>query len=107
MPGHPQGPDRKPQTRHRTGYSRTILFDDTVIKNIAYGTPDTPLTTIKEAAQTAAAHDFIEAMPNGYYSRVGEAGNTLSGGERQRIAIARAILKDAHHTPARRTDKLT
>lgn len=72
-----------------------ILFDDTIRQNIAYGSPDADLAAIKEAAKSAAAHDFIEAMPKGYDTNVGEAGNALSGGERQRIAIARAILKDA------------
>ncbi len=72
-----------------------ILFDDTIKENIAYGTSDADMAAIKKAAQSAAAHDFIEAMPQGYDSNAGEAGNVFSGGERQRIAIARAILKDA------------
>ncbi len=72
-----------------------VLFDDTVRANIAYGSPEASQADIERAAKIAAAHDFIMALPEGYDTRVGEAGNALSGGERQRIAIARAILKDA------------
>ncbi len=72
-----------------------FLFDDTIRANIAYGRPDAPEAEIIEAAKAAAAHDFIEALPDGYATLVGEAGARLSGGQRQRIAIARAFLKDA------------
>ena len=72
-----------------------VLFNDTVRNNIAYGQPDVPLARVKEAARMALAHDFIEAMPAGYDTVIGERGARLSGGERQRIAIARAILKNA------------
>ncbi|MFN7975828.1 MAG: ABC transporter ATP-binding protein [Acidobacteriota bacterium] len=72
----------------------TILFNDTVKNNIAYGRPDTPLDRVVEAARAAYAHDFISGLPQGYDSIIGERGARLSGGERQRIAIARAILKD-------------
>lgn len=72
-----------------------FLFDDTVYANILYGRPDAPREKVIEAAKAAAAHEFIEAMPNGYDSPAGEGGTNLSGGQRQRIAIARAILKDA------------
>jgi subfamily B ATP-binding cassette protein MsbA len=73
----------------------TILFNDTVRNNIAYGQPDVPLSRAVEAAQAALAHDFIAQMPEGYDTIIGEKGFRLSGGERQRLAIARAILKDA------------
>lgn len=72
-----------------------VIFDDTIRANIAYGRDDATLDEIVEAAKAAAAHDFITALPQGYDTPAGEAGNALSGGERQRIAIARAILKDA------------
>ncbi len=73
----------------------TILFNDTVRNNIAYGQPDVPLSRVIEAAKAALAHDFIQQMPEGYDTVIGEKGFRLSGGERQRIAIARAILKNA------------
>jgi subfamily B ATP-binding cassette protein MsbA len=73
---------------------QTILFDDTVRNNIAYGRPDLPLEKIIAAAQAAHAHGFITSLPNGYDTMIGENGIKLSGGERQRIAIARAVLKD-------------
>jgi subfamily B ATP-binding cassette protein MsbA len=72
-----------------------FLFDDTVRANIAYARPDASEAEIRAAAEHAAAHDFIEALPKGYDTLVGEAGARLSGGQRQRIAIARAFLKDA------------
>lgn len=71
------------------------LFDDTVGANIAYGRPGAVQSEIEQAAQAAAAHDFIVALPQGYDTPVGERGVNLSGGERQRVAIARAMLKDA------------
>jgi subfamily B ATP-binding cassette protein MsbA len=73
----------------------TILFNDTVRNNIAYGQPDVPVSRVVEAAKAALAHDFIERMPDGYDTVIGEKGFRLSGGERQRLAIARAILKNA------------
>ena len=73
----------------------TVLFNDTVRNNIAYGMPDAPMERIVEAARRANAHAFIERMPDGYATVVGEQGLRLSGGERQRLAIARALLKDA------------
>ena len=69
------------------------LFSGTVIDNIRYGTPDASYEEVIAAAKAAYAHDFIEKLPNGYDSQVGEAGVRLSGGQRQRLAIARAILK--------------
>ncbi|MDE3161930.1 MAG: ATP-binding cassette domain-containing protein, partial [Acidobacteriota bacterium] len=73
----------------------TILFNDTVRRNIAYGQPETKLSLVEQAARNALAHDFILRMPQGYETVIGEKGFRLSGGERQRIAIARAILKNA------------
>jgi len=72
-----------------------FLFDDTIRANIAYARPEASTAEIEQAAQEAAAHDFILALPEGYDTSVGEAGARLSGGQRQRIAIARAFLKDA------------
>ncbi len=72
----------------------TILFDDTVFNNIAYGQRDVPPQQLFEAARIANAEEFINALPNGYRTRIGERGVRLSGGQKQRIAIARAILKN-------------
>jgi len=73
----------------------TILFNDTLRNNIAYGMPDASMERIEEAARRANAHPFIIRLPEGYQTVIGEQGLKLSGGERQRVAIARAILKDA------------
>src|SRR5262249_54948035 len=73
----------------------TILFNDTVRNNIAYGQPQVAEEEILSAARAALAHDFIQKMPEGYNTVIGEKGVRLSGGERQRIAIARALLKNA------------
>jgi subfamily B ATP-binding cassette protein MsbA len=73
----------------------TLLFHTTVWQNIAYGRPEASRDKIIQAAQLANAHEFIEQMPEGYDTIVGERGATLSGGQRQRIAIARAIVRDA------------
>jgi subfamily B ATP-binding cassette protein MsbA len=73
----------------------TILFNDTVRNNIAYGQPDTKNELVEQAARNALAHDFIMRMPQGYATVIGEKGFRLSGGEKQRLAIARAILKNA------------
>jgi ATP-binding cassette subfamily B protein/subfamily B ATP-binding cassette protein MsbA len=72
-----------------------FLFPITLAENIAYGRPDATRAEIEAAARAANAHDFIERLPEGYETVLGERGATLSGGERQRIAIARALLKDA------------
>jgi subfamily B ATP-binding cassette protein MsbA len=72
----------------------TILFNDTVRNNIAYGQPHVHASAVIAAANAALAHDFIQKLPEGYDSIIGERGLLLSGGERQRIAIARALLKD-------------
>jgi subfamily B ATP-binding cassette protein MsbA len=73
----------------------TILFNDTVRNNIAYGQPDVSQQRVIEAAKAALAHDFILNLPDGYDTVIGEKGFRLSGGERQRLAIARALLKNA------------
>jgi subfamily B ATP-binding cassette protein MsbA len=73
----------------------TILFNDTVRYNISYGLPEAAEEQIRHAAEVAFAHDFIQELPNGYDTIVGERGVFLSGGQRQRIAIARAVLLDA------------
>ena len=73
----------------------TLLFHTTVWQNIAYGRPEAKRDEIIRAAKLANAHEFIEQMPEGYDTIVGERGATLSGGQRQRIAIARAIVREA------------
>jgi len=73
----------------------TVLFNDTVRNNIAYGQPHVSQKQVEEAARAARAYEFIRALPEGYNTMIGERGVRLSGGERQRIAIARAILKNA------------
>ncbi len=73
----------------------TILFNDTVRANIAYGRKDLPLEKVREAALAAYADEFILELPQGYDTIVGEGGVRLSGGQRQRLAIARALLKNA------------
>jgi ATP-binding cassette, subfamily B, bacterial MsbA len=72
-----------------------ILFHDTVWNNICYGLTDVPKEKVIAAAQAALAEDFINELPKGYNTLIGERGTRLSGGQRQRIAIARAILKDS------------
>lgn len=72
-----------------------FLFHGTVAENIAYGKPDATAADIREAAQTAEAHDFIESLPQGYDTIVGERGQKLSGGQRQRLSIARALVTES------------
>jgi ATP-binding cassette subfamily B protein len=72
-----------------------LLFSSSIGENIAYGKPDATAEQIVAAAKAANAHDFIERLPQGYATAVGERGVALSGGERQRISLARAFLKDA------------
>ncbi len=73
---------------------KTILFDDTVYNNIAYGNPRAKKEDVEKAAEAAFANEFILKLPQGYQTRVGEAGAKLSGGQGQRVALARAILRD-------------
>ncbi|HSV05579.1 MAG TPA: ABC transporter ATP-binding protein [Candidatus Binatus sp.] len=73
----------------------TVLFRGTIRENIAYGRPDATETEIVESAKLANAHEFIDKMPQGYDTPVGERGLTLSGGQRQRIGIARALIRDS------------
>jgi len=72
----------------------TVIFAGSVLDNIRYGHPDATIEDVKQAAQMAAAHEFIEALPQGYDTFLGERGVRLSGGQRQRISIARAILSN-------------
>ena len=72
----------------------TVLFNDTVAYNIAYGRPGATQSQVEEAARSARIHDFIAATPLGYKTMVGERGLKLSGGEKQRVAIARTLLKN-------------
>jgi ATP-binding cassette, subfamily B, bacterial MsbA len=72
----------------------TILFQDTIANNIAYGYPQAARAAVIEAAERAYAHQFIVELPQGYETVIGERGHGLSGGQRQRIALARAMLRD-------------
>jgi ATP-binding cassette subfamily B protein len=73
----------------------SVIFSGTLADNIRYGRPDASDLDVRKAAEAAAAAEFIEGLPQGYATLVGERGTTLSGGQRQRVAIARAILRDA------------
>jgi len=72
----------------------TVLFNDTIYYNIRYGRTDADQNAVEEAAKAAHIHDFIQSLPDGYDTEVGERGLKLSGGEKQRVAIARALLKN-------------
>jgi ATP-binding cassette subfamily B protein len=72
----------------------TVLFNDTVYYNIAYGNPDAGREAVEAAARAAKIHDFIQSLPDGYQTTVGERGLKLSGGEKQRVGIARTLLKN-------------
>ena len=72
----------------------TVLFNDTIYYNIAYGRANATWAQIEEAAKAAQIHDFVQSLPNGYYTKVGERGLKLSGGEKQRVGIARSLLKN-------------
>lgn len=72
----------------------TVLFNDTIAYNIAYGRPDASEQEIIAAAKAAYIHDFVQSLPDGYQTQVGERGLKLSGGEKQRVAIARTLLKN-------------
>ena len=71
------------------------MFPGTVLQNIAYGNKEYSKSQIVNAAKVAEIHDFVESLPDGYSTQIGEGGHKLSGGQRQRISIARAVLKDA------------
>jgi ATP-binding cassette subfamily B protein len=73
----------------------TVIFGDNALENIRYGRPTATEEEIRAAARAAQADEFIEKLPQGYHTQLGERGVTLSGGQRQRLAIARAILRDA------------
>jgi ATP-binding cassette subfamily B protein len=75
-------------------FEDTFLFNDTVAANIAFSEPEASIEQIHRAARLAGAHEFIDELPDGYATEIGERGFSLSGGQRQRIAIARAILAD-------------
>ena len=81
--------------RHAIGMvpQDTVLFNDTIRYNIAYGRPEADVAAVEEAAQMAQIGSFIASLPKGYETPVGERGLKLSGGEKQRVAIARTILK--------------
>ena len=76
-------------------FQKVYLFADTIENNIKFGRPDATHEQVVEAAKKACCHEFIESLPDGYNTVIGEGGATLSGGEKQRISIARAMLKDA------------
>ncbi len=86
----------RPALRQAVGLvsQRVFLFDGTVAENLRYGAPDAPDEALRAAAHAAEAHPFIEALPEGYETRIGERGQQLSGGQRQRLSIARALLRD-------------
>ncbi len=75
-------------------FQEVYLFNDSIINNIKFGNKDAAKEEVTAAAKAAQCHEFIEKLPDGYDTIVGEGGATLSGGEKQRVAIARAILKD-------------
>jgi ATP-binding cassette, subfamily B, multidrug efflux pump len=84
------------RSRIGTVFQETTLFSGKIRDNIAYAKPDAPLEEIIEAAKTAHIHEFIESLPEGYDTVVGERGSGLSGGQKQRIAIARTLMSDYH-----------
>ena len=73
----------------------TFLFPGSVAENLRYGAPDASMKRLREAAEMAEALDFVDALPSGFDTTIGEEGQKLSGGQRQRLAIARAVLRDA------------
>jgi subfamily B ATP-binding cassette protein MsbA len=72
----------------------SMLFNDTIFQNIAFGSPEATMEQVEAAARIANAHEFIMETENGYYSNIGDRGMKLSGGQKQRICIARAVLKN-------------
>jgi ATP-binding cassette subfamily B protein len=85
-----------PSLRHQIAYvsDDNFLFSDTIAENISYAKPDATREDVEKAARLAQAAEFIDELPEGYETVVGERGLTLSGGQRQRVAIARALLAD-------------
>jgi ATP-binding cassette, subfamily B, bacterial len=75
-------------------FEDTFLFTDSVAENIAFAEPDASMDAVREAARLAGADEFVERLPDGYDTLIGEHGYSLSGGQRQRVAIARAVLAD-------------
>lgn len=75
-------------------FEDTFLFTDTVAENIAFADPEAPMEAVRSAAELAGAAEFVELLPDGYETVIGEHGYSLSGGQRQRVAIARAVLAD-------------
>ncbi len=94
--GHDLREYKQEDLHHHIGIvsQESILFNDTVFNNIAFGRDDISLEKVIEASKIAHAHEFISALENGYETRIGERGNKLSGGQKQRLSIARAILKN-------------
>jgi len=94
--GHPIGSLTQESLRQSIAIvpQDTVLFNDTIYYNIQYGRPTASREEVYAAAQSAQLHDFVQSLPDGYESRVGERGLKLSGGEKQRVAIARALLKN-------------
>lgn len=76
-------------------FQNVYLFEDTIANNIRFGKPEASDEEVIEIAKKACCHEFIQKLPNGYNTIIGEGGSTLSGGEKQRISIARAMMKDA------------
>ena len=72
----------------------SILFNDTIIGNLLLGVDNKTEQDVIEAAKVANAHEFIEKLPEGYYTNIGDSGNKLSGGQKQRLSIARAVLSN-------------
>jgi subfamily B ATP-binding cassette protein MsbA len=97
LDGHPLADYRLADLRRQFALvgQRVMLFDDSVAANIAYGAKSVDAAAVRRAAEAANALEFIERLPQGFDTRIGENGGLLSGGQRQRVAIARAILKDA------------
>jgi ATP-binding cassette subfamily B protein len=94
--GHPLNQLTQSSVRQAIGIvpQDTVLFNDTVYYNIAYGRPSASREEVEQAARAARIHDFIVSTPLGYQTMVGERGLKLSGGEKQRVAIARTLLKN-------------
>lgn len=76
-------------------FQEAFMLEDTIYENIAIGRPDCTQEEVEKVAKAAQIHEFIQSLPNGYQTNIGEAGIKMSGGERQRVCIARAILKNA------------